>query len=169
MEHQKKAKLNEKYTIVFILFQVLKILLIKQIQLPVFLFLVVFYQLSHQQISILQHFSTSFNTIWKKVFVTNFFFNRFTPVPPNIPADKWTFKKRTKDIHLWTFRKPPILVQLGNPKKHSILNLLWGFTYECSMYLHINSRKHENISLPFNHCFCGVCCLEILKIKHWRH
>ena len=84
-------------------------------------------------------------------------------------ADKWTFKKRTKDIHLWTFRKPPILVQLGNPKKHSILNLLWGFTYECSMYLHINSRKHENISLPFNHCFCGVCCLEILKIKHWRH
>ena len=58
-----KAKLNEKYTLVFILFQVLKILLIKKIQLPVFLFLVVFYQLLHQQISFLQHFSTSFNTI----------------------------------------------------------------------------------------------------------
>ena len=38
-----KAKLNEKYTLVFILFHVLKILLIKKIQLPVFLFLVVFY------------------------------------------------------------------------------------------------------------------------------
>ena len=58
-----KAKLNEKHTLVFILFQVLKILLIKKIQLPVFLFLVVFYQLLHQQISFLQHFSTSFNTI----------------------------------------------------------------------------------------------------------
>ena len=58
-----KAKLNEKYTLVFILFQVLKILLIKKIQLPVFLFLVVFYQLLHQQISFLQLFSTSFNTI----------------------------------------------------------------------------------------------------------
>ena len=46
----KKAKPNEKYTLVFILFQVLKILLIKKIQLPVFLFLVVFYQLLHQQI-----------------------------------------------------------------------------------------------------------------------
>ena len=32
----KKAKPNEKYTLVFILFQVLKILLIKKIQLPVF-------------------------------------------------------------------------------------------------------------------------------------
>ena len=58
-----KAKLNEKYTLVFILFQVLKILLIKKIQVPVFLFLVVFYQLLHQQISFLQLFSTSFNTI----------------------------------------------------------------------------------------------------------
>ena len=58
-----KAKLNEKYTLVFILFQVLKILLIKKIQVPVFLFLVVFYQLLHKQISFLQLFSTSFNTI----------------------------------------------------------------------------------------------------------
>ena len=33
-----KAKLNEKYTLVFILFQVLKILLIKKIQVPVFYF-----------------------------------------------------------------------------------------------------------------------------------
>ena len=31
-----KAKLNEKYTLVFILFHVLKILFIKKIQLPVF-------------------------------------------------------------------------------------------------------------------------------------
>ena len=69
-----KAKLNEKYTLVFILFQVLKILLIKKIQLPVFLFLFVFYQLLHQQISFLQNFSTSFNTIWNNIFVTNFFF-----------------------------------------------------------------------------------------------
>ena len=58
-----KAKLNEKYTLVLILIQVLKILLIKKIQVPVFLFLVVFYQLLHQQISFLQLFSTSFNTI----------------------------------------------------------------------------------------------------------
>ena len=81
-----KAKLNERYTLVFILFEVLKILLIKKIQLPVFLFLIVFYQLLHQQISFLQHFSTSFNTASKKIFVRNFsFFLTDSPQsPPNI-------------------------------------------------------------------------------------
>ena len=54
----------------------------------------------------------------------------------------------------------------GEPQKHSILSLLRRFRYECSMYLHINSRKHENIGLPINQCFSGVCCLETLKIKH---
>ena len=76
-----KAKLNEKYTLVFILFQVLKITLIKKIQLPVFLFLVVFYQLLRQQISFLQSFIQHFIQHYlKKIFVTNFpFFHRFTP------------------------------------------------------------------------------------------
>ena len=38
--------------------------------------------------------------------------------------------------------------------------------YQCLMCLYMNSRKHENIGLPFNHCFCDVCCQEILIIKY---
>ena len=81
----KKAKLNEKYTLVFILFQVLKILLIKKIQLPVFLFLVVFYQLLHQQISF-YNFIALHSTLSEKRFLSRIFlfFNRFTPVLLNI-------------------------------------------------------------------------------------
>ena len=82
----KKAKLNEKYTLVFILFHVLKILLIKKVQVPVFLFLVVFYQLLHQQISF-YNFIALHSTLSEKRFLSRIFlfFNRFTPViPPNI-------------------------------------------------------------------------------------
>ena len=67
MEYQ--VKLNEKYTVFYIVFQILKVLSIKtyKILLPVPLFVVVL----HQLISFLQLFRTSFN-IAKKNFTTNF-------------------------------------------------------------------------------------------------
>ena len=50
------------------------------------------------------------------------------------PADTWTFKKCTKDIQLWTFRKPPILAQWRNPKKLSTLSLHWMWMIDVFTY-----------------------------------
>ena len=54
---------------------------IYKMQQPVLLFLVVLNQLLHQQVAItfLQLFRTSFNIIWKKIFITNFPFLRIHP------------------------------------------------------------------------------------------
>ena len=62
----------------------MKILFIKKIQLPVFFISHFFYQLLHKQISFLQHFSTSFNTIWKKFLSRIFHFKQVHPSPPNV-------------------------------------------------------------------------------------
>ena len=65
-----KVKLNEKYKLVFILFH------------QFFYFSLFSINLYINRYQILQLFSTSFNTIWKKIFVTSFsFFNRFSPFP----------------------------------------------------------------------------------------
>ena len=79
MEYQ--AKLNEKYTPVSILFQVLKVLLIKRHSQQFFYF----YHLLHQQISFL-HLLALQSTLSEKRFSTQIFtfFGRFTPTlqPP---------------------------------------------------------------------------------------
>lgn len=82
------------------------------------------------------------------------------------PTDTWIFKNFTKDIKIWTFRKPPIIVLWVNPKTHSPLNLYWMFIYKWSMYIYINPKVHEIIAIPFNHCLCGVSCLPD---KFWKY
>ena len=57
-----KVKLNEKYKLVFILFH------------QFFYFSLFSINLYINRYQILQLFSTSFNTIWKKIFVTSFSF-----------------------------------------------------------------------------------------------
>ena len=80
-----KAKLNGKYTLVFILFQVLKILLIVRYSDQLFyfsLFSINFYINRYHFYSILAlHSTLSEDRFLSRIFL---FFNRFTPVPLNI-------------------------------------------------------------------------------------
>ena len=81
------SKLNFNFiditNIFYIVFQVLKVLLIKYCKIqsldPSFLVVFISFYISRYHFS--QVFRTSFNIIWKKIFVTNFFFNRFTETP----------------------------------------------------------------------------------------
>ena len=79
-------KMDRIIKIFYILFQVLKVLLIKicKIQSLDLLFLVVFISFYISRYHFSQVFRTSFNIIWKKIFVTNFFFQQihWNPLPP---------------------------------------------------------------------------------------
>ena len=86
MEYQ--AKLNEQYTIVFILFKIWKYFLFYFFISVSILFLSDFYFLLFtisfyiNRYHFLQIFRISFNNIWKKIFVMILpFFNRFIPSP----------------------------------------------------------------------------------------
>ena len=124
MEYQ--GKLNEKYTLASILFQVLKVLLIKRYSYQFFCF----YQLLHLQISIFYFFSTSVNTIWKKIFGTNFhFFNRFNPTLQ--PPYQRKFAKYDKSFFYLLFGCPP--PTFGHCGGHSLTNpmLITAFSLFC--------------------------------------
>ena len=99
-----KAKLNEKYTFVFILFQVLKILLIVRYSDQLFyfsLFSINFYINRYHFYSILALHST----LSEKRFLSGIFlfFNRFTPVPTQHPSPPRSAKHDESLFFYYTF------------------------------------------------------------------
>ena len=98
----------------------------KKIQLPVFLFLSAFTSTD----IIFYIFSTSFNTIWKKIFGANFhFFNRFTPTLQ--PPYQRKFAKHDKSLFYLLFGCPP--PTFGHYGGHSLTNpmLITAFSLFC--------------------------------------
>ena len=87
MDNNKKDRILTKFF--YIVFQILKVLLIKicKIQPLDLLFLVVFISFYIIRYHFSQVFRTSFNIIWKKDFFTNFPFltDSLTPPPPTQP------------------------------------------------------------------------------------
>ena len=109
MEYQ--AKLNETHTLVFILFQVLKVLLKRYSYLQFFCFLLFSIRFYMKRYYFLQLFRTSFNTIWKKIFVTKLpFLQPILPNPRN-PLNDQNQLSMTKFSFLLLFGCPTVNFQ----------------------------------------------------------